>query len=936
VRRSPRSIALAMAVTLCTAGLARAVPAEEPADTGMLNGKVRSLVQVGSRIWAGGTFTQMQDASGINVRAVNNLAAFDAATGAPDLAMAIPAVTKSGGTPVVYDMAVAPDGVTLYLVGAFSHVGGVARKNAAAIDTTTGAVLAFNPGPAIAYSVLPTAGAIYVGTKKLQSFRPDGSETPGYIAPTAVVNASLRAHTTQPLFRDLALDGPDIVAACHCDSLTDLNGTRLTKAMVRINATTGAWVNWAPTNLTTTSAAFGISLVLGVNPVTSAPTVYLGAGGSDFVAAYTLATGQQQWKTDTSGSAQSVALHGGHILVGGHYEYIEGPLTANGCGDAGNPNPFGDCLHVPRLAAVDPVAGDIVMEGAEPWNPGICCKYNGVWAVLTHADGERVSIGGEFTKVGGTWSFVNGAWRLTGFQPQNYFGQLPPPPNPSLTVNRAGGGSGGVTSVPAGIDCGATCTASYASGTQVTLQASPDGNSTFTGWNGACSGTGDCVVTLTTSTSVTATFEATPATLGVSVGGTGAGGVTSVPAGIDCGIDCDEVFTQGSSVTLTATPGAGSAFAGWNGACEGQPATCELTMTGGLTTDALFEPAVVLDVSRAGAGAGRVTSDPSGIDCGATCVGGFAPGQMVTLTADPDVASTFEGWSDPACPGAAPCVVEMSEARSVTATFGEGTGCGRILFTSTRDGNEEIYVMRPDGSQVTRLTNLAGTDKDPSWSPDCTRIAFSSNRQNNPEIWVMNADGTAPTRLTDATGADTDPTWSPDGSQIAFVSGRTGNSEVFTMTASGANPTNRTSSASNDRAPDWSPDGSTLAFSSNRTGNFQVFSMPAAGGAATRLTTGLGVCDAPAWSPDGTRLAITSTSSGTAQIWTIAPDGSGAVRVSSGGGTESHPSWAPDGGTLAFGSNVSGGGRVWIISPDGSGAGMVSDDVGPDTTPGWS
>ena len=281
----------------------------------------------------------MQDVSGSNVRTVANVAAFDATTGAPDLSVPLPSVTKSSGAPVIYDLALAPDGVTLYLVGSFTHVDGLARKNAAAYDTSTGSVLPFDPSPAIAYSVLPTPGAIYVGTKKLQSFQPDSSPTPGYVAPTAIINGSLRGHSTQPLFRDLAVDGPDIVAACHCDSVSDANGTRLTKAMVKIDATTGSWVNWAPSNLTSNSSAFGIALVLGVNPATSAPTVYLGAGGSDFVAAYTLATGQQQWKTDTSGSAQGVALHGGHVLVGGHYEYIEGPLTAQGCGDAGNPNP---------------------------------------------------------------------------------------------------------------------------------------------------------------------------------------------------------------------------------------------------------------------------------------------------------------------------------------------------------------------------------------------------------------------------------------------------------------------------------------------------------------------------------------------------------------------------------------------------------------------
>ena len=244
---------------------------------------------------------------------------------------------------------------------------------------------------------------------------------------------------------------------------------------------------------------------------------------------------------------------------------------------------------------------------------------------------------------------------------------------------------------------------------------------------------------------------------------------------------------RSSRAPTTVEPG--SAFAGWTGACAGQDGTCDLAITDDLATGATFEPALTLDVTRAGAGAGKVTSEPAGIDCGDSCSAGFAPGETVTLTSDPDVASTFEGWSG-SCTGTGPCIVEMTQARSVSATFGQGSGCGSILFTRARGGNDEVYVIRPDGSAVTRLTNHSATDKDPPWSPDCRKIAFSSSRSGNPEIWVMDADGGEPTRLTTATGADTDPAWSPDGSQIAFVSGRIGNSEIYTMTPPG--PARRT------------------------------------------------------------------------------------------------------------------------------------------------
>ena len=81
----------------------------------------------------------------------------------------------------------------------------------------------------------------------------------------------------------------------------------------------------------------------------------------------------------------------------------------------------------------------------------------------------------------------------------------------------------------------------------------------------------------------------------------------------------------------------------------------------------------------------------------------------------------------------------------------------KIAFTSGRDGNDEIYVMNADGTGQTNLTNDAGVDLNPVFSPDGTKIAFESFRDGNWEIYVLNADGTGQTNLTNADGADVDP-----------------------------------------------------------------------------------------------------------------------------------------------------------------------------------
>lgn len=148
-----------------------------------------------------------------------------------------------------------------------------------------------------------------------------------------------------------------------------------------------------------------------------------------------------------------------------------------------------------------------------------------------------------------------------------------------LSVTRMGAGTGTITSAPAGINCGTTCSANYASGVSVTLTAAAAGGSTFAGWGGACSGTGACTVSMTVARNVTATFNSTTTfALTVSRTGAGTGTVTSSPAGINCGTACSTNYANGTSVTLTAVPASGSTFAGWTGACTGT-GSCVLSMT---------------------------------------------------------------------------------------------------------------------------------------------------------------------------------------------------------------------------------------------------------------------------------------------------------------------------------------------------------------------
>ena len=137
-----------------------------------------------------------------------------------------------------------------------------------------------------------------------------------------------------------------------------------------------------------------------------------------------------------------------------------------------------------------------------------------------------------------------------------------------------------------------TCSAHFLYGTALTLTATPDPGNVFTGWSGACTGTGPCVITVNGAKSVTATFAA-GATLGVTITGSGSGTVNSVPGGIACGPGaagtCSAGFTSGATVTLTPAPSTtDSVFGGWSGACTTVTGDCVVTINAAKAVTATF------------------------------------------------------------------------------------------------------------------------------------------------------------------------------------------------------------------------------------------------------------------------------------------------------------------------------------------------------------
>ncbi|MFK7800809.1 MAG: choice-of-anchor Q domain-containing protein [Anaerolineae bacterium] len=128
-------------------------------------------------------------------------------------------------------------------------------------------------------------------------------------------------------------------------------------------------------------------------------------------------------------------------------------------------------------------------------------------------------------------------------------------------------------------DCAIDCAETFLAGTVVTLTAVADPYYIFTGWSGACSGTGDCTITVTADITVGANFALLQYALTTVTAGTGTGSITASPA--------NSPLDHGTVVTLTATADPGSTFDGWSGDCMGI-GSCQITMDGAKNVTATF------------------------------------------------------------------------------------------------------------------------------------------------------------------------------------------------------------------------------------------------------------------------------------------------------------------------------------------------------------
>jgi hypothetical protein len=213
----------------------------------------------------------------------------------------------------------------------------------------------------------------------------------------------------------------------------------------------------------------------------------------------------------------------------------------------------------------------------------------------------------------------------------------------------------------------------------IVLKATPQPHSKVDGWTGCddvSAGGDECTVEVAGGDrEVFANFTRLQRTVTAATVGTGSGSVSDVNglgAIQSCGDggSCTGPYDEGSEIELVAAPTGHSTFTGWSGDCTNSSGPCRVVVEGTPSVTAHFTAQHAVSVKKAGSGAGGVVSEPSGLDCGAVCVGFFTDGESVTLSAVPSGHSTFTGWTGAGCGGTDVCEVEVGAATTtVTATF---------------------------------------------------------------------------------------------------------------------------------------------------------------------------------------------------------------------------------------------------------------------------
>jgi TolB protein len=246
-----------------------------------------------------------------------------------------------------------------------------------------------------------------------------------------------------------------------------------------------------------------------------------------------------------------------------------------------------------------------------------------------------------------------------------------------------------------------------------------------------------------------------------------------------------------------------------------------------------------------------------------------------------------------------------------------GASCGQKtrpegLIAFSHGVEDDVVVLSLADGRIHRVTSARRGQFDPSWSPDRKQLVFPDSRagvNRNDEIYVIKADGSGARNLTHESANDWSPAWSPDGQTIVFASERSGQLALWAMRPDGSHVGQLTDGV--DEYPAWSPDSRRIAFGRGLPLS-DIWVADRDGSRERQLTSDPDPEWLPAWSPDGRKIAYVRGFEGHGTIWVMGADGSGQRQLTQ-GYDDMAPDWSADGEWLVFSRR----GTLYTMRKDG-------------------
>jgi TolB protein len=274
------------------------------------------------------------------------------------------------------------------------------------------------------------------------------------------------------------------------------------------------------------------------------------------------------------------------------------------------------------------------------------------------------------------------------------------------------------------------------------------------------------------------------------------------------------------------------------------------------------------------------------------------------------LAAVPRGWSEPK-PVFRTYRVAVDRAGGGDATLSPDGQ--RVVTTSKRTGNWEVWIYDLRTSEWTQVTNDPADDFEAKWSPDSSTLVFCSTRTGQKDIWTIDLKSGALKQITFSQDDDEYPAWSPDGKQLVYTGGPWGKRDYYVVPANGGTPRRISRQSGRAGACAFEPSGETLVCHRYDSGSGDVFRMRVDNGETTTLTSGKPWDYKPNISPNTEVIAFSRAEEGPSQIFLLPAKGGRAQQLTSAPDDDRWPTWDATGDRLLFHRLVQRGTAIKVL-----------------------